>query len=68
MLYESSLTVELLTDKGVDSEKICNIALMNGIKLMKSEHKGAVKLCFAGINKEKIPEAVQKLAFTLIEI
>ena len=67
-LYESSLTVELLTNKELESDYICKQALNKGIRLMKSDERGAVKLCFAGINKEKIPQAVEKLAIILKKI
>ncbi len=60
-LYESSLTLELETDIDKESEVICNIALKNGIRLIPVQKKGSVRLCFAGISEQKIPEAVKSL-------
>lgn len=61
VLYESSLTVELKTTLKAESEEICKKALQNGIKVMPSKEKGAIKLCFAGITDTDIPSAVKEL-------
>lgn len=66
-LYESSLIAELITDIPVSSETICKVAQKNGIRLIKHSEQGVVRLCFAGINQEKIPQAVKKLADILKE-
>lgn len=68
ILYESSLTVELLTNCTEKSAVICSQALKNGIKLIKSNKRGAVRLCFAGINEEKIPEAAERLSKVFKEL
>lgn len=60
-LLESSLSVELETDLDFESSVLCEIAIKNGIRVIKSDSKGCVKLSFAGITTEKIPDAVNKL-------
>lgn len=65
VLYESSLTVEIKTGIKAESEEIYKAAFMAGIKLMPSKGVGAVKLCFAGVNEDEIPEAVKALAEVL---
>ena len=67
-LYESSLTLELSVDKSIKSEEICSAALKSGIKLIKTEKEGTVRLCFAGISEQKIPAAAKKLSSLLKEL
>lgn len=67
-LYESSLTVELSTQSDIESGIIYSHALNNGIRAIRSEKKGAIKLCFAGIDEEKIPLAIEKLSVILKEL
>lgn len=64
-LYESSLMVELKTDIDKESDIICDSASKSGIRLIKSHNRGAVRLCFAGISEQNIPDAVTSLAYCL---
>lgn len=67
VLYESSLTVELKTSLKAESCEICKAALKNGVKIMPSSEKGAVKLCFAGIAESDISLAVECLRKALVK-
>ncbi|MBP3599578.1 MAG: PLP-dependent aminotransferase family protein [Clostridia bacterium] len=67
-LYESSLTLELSVDKSIKSEEISSAALKSGIRLIKTEKEGTVRLCFAGISEQKIPAAAKKLSSLLKEL
>ena len=67
VLYESSLTIELQTELGFESGAICRVAEEKGLRLMPSSNKGAVRLCFAGIATEKIPDAVKLLTRILLQ-
>ncbi len=58
ILFESSLCVELQTVLTFDSKTICDKAESMGIRLMKSQNKGAVRLSFAGIDEALIPQAI----------
>ena len=60
ILYESSLTLELITDLNISSKEICRMAEKNGIKLIETKETGRVRFCFAGIKAEQIPDAVKK--------
>lgn len=60
-LFESSLTMEVQTQLGFESRKLCELALENGVRLIESEKKGAFRLCFAGIPEETISPAVNKI-------
>lgn len=62
ILYESSLIAELVTDIPYTSKEICEKAQSNGIKLIEHNENGVARLCFSGINQEKISDAVKKLA------
>lgn len=61
LLYESSLTIEIITNLKVESREIVALAEEYKIKLLKSERPSAVRLCFAGIDTKDIPEAVDAL-------
>ena len=61
-LYESSLTVEVKTNIQRKSKEICDYLLANSIRLMECDTDGCVRLCFAGINKEDIPQAAKKIS------
>lgn len=60
-LYESSLILELETNIDAKSEVICSALLKNKIKVMPSNKKGTIKLCFAGIKTGEIDSAVKSL-------
>lgn len=65
LLFESSLTIEVVTNLKVESREIVACAKEYKIKLLESEKWAAVKLCFAGIDSKDIPGAVDllKIAF-----
>lgn len=67
LLYESSLTAELITDLPIESSELCEVAKGKGIRIMPSAKRGAARLCFAGIASEDIPQAVNLLAEGLKE-
>ena len=54
--------------ESIKSEEICSAALKSGIKLIKTEKEGTVRLCFAGISEQKIPAAAEKLSSLLKEL
>ncbi|MBE6749979.1 MAG: PLP-dependent aminotransferase family protein [Ruminococcaceae bacterium] len=60
-LYESSLILELKTNIAAESEEICKAALKSKIRVMPTNKKGAIRLCFAGIKTEEIDSAVKCL-------
>lgn len=60
-LYESSLSVGLRINKEYESEEICAVAQKHGIRLLKTENSGEVRLCFAGISEKDIYPAINKL-------
>jgi len=60
-LYESSITIEIETSLKAESKEICDFFLNIGIRLIESDCCGKVKLCFAGIKTEEIPQAVAEL-------
>lgn len=60
-LFESSLIIELETNLTNTSKELCDIAHKNGIRLIESKKKGCVRMCFAGIDEEKIPDSIKKL-------
>ena len=61
VLYESSLTLEIKTTIHKKSSEICNFFLRHGVKLIECEATGCVRLCFAGISKDDIPKAAEKV-------
>lgn len=67
-LFESSLLVEIKTGLSIESEEICHKAEKKGIRLIPTNNKGEIRLCFAGIKNESIPEAIEKLANAVREI
>ncbi len=67
-LYESSLSIVVETALSEDSIKICNKAEEKSLRIMQSDIKGAVRLCFGGIESEKISSAVKLLAETVKEL
>ena len=67
-LFESSLTVEIETNIDVPSEKICRFAYLEGIKIIPSLKKGAIRLCFAGIKNEDISKSLKALNNVLQKI
>ncbi len=62
LLYETSLIAEVLTDLDIESKRLCELLRENSIRVIESEKKGGIKLCFAGISKNDIPDAVEILA------
>lgn len=61
LLFESSLTIEVITSLNVESSEIVALAKFKKIKVLESKNKGAVRLCFAGIYDADIPKAVDLL-------
>ncbi|MEE1239983.1 MAG: PLP-dependent aminotransferase family protein [Acutalibacteraceae bacterium] len=60
-LYESSITAELDLKISTESTHICTAAENRGLKLLPTEKKGCVRLCFAGIADSHIYPAVKLL-------
>ena len=60
-LFESSLTVEVETVLGEDSEKICKYALNKGVSVSPAKKRGCIRLSFAGIETENIVSGIERL-------
>lgn len=61
LLFESSLTIEVITNLKLKSREIVAFVKEQKIRLLESEKEGAIKLCFAGICDADIPKAVDLL-------
>ncbi len=60
-LYESSLTVEVKLNKDMDAPLFLHLCEENGIRISEVKNRNTLKLCFAGISFEKIPNGVKEL-------
>ncbi len=65
-LFESSLTVEIKLTTPFDPEKLKNTALTYGVKIAECKNNTTLRLCFGGIDTEKIREGI-KLAAKILK-
>ncbi len=68
IIFETSLTALVSTDKKTESTEICRICESFGLKVMPYEKKGVIKLCFAGISESEIAPAVELLSEVMKKI
>lgn len=66
-LYESSITAEVDFKINTDSVKLCEILQAAEIRVLPTEKRGAVRMCFAGIEENNILPALRLIKTTFID-